>query len=114
MRRDDGFRSIVIRLAGPVAEARHRRCSLVAVALGGGHNDYYEADAVVRFLARNPADRNDLIRAAEDEARRFVRGHPDAITELASTLLARRTVEFDDAPASVRAIVRIEGQIAPA
>jgi hypothetical protein len=113
MRREAGFRELVVRLAGHVAEARHRRCSYLAAALAGGVSDFDEVTEIARFLARDPADQRTLIQAADDEAKLFVRQHWDVIRELATTLLGHGSVEFDDAPPSVHAVSRLERQIAP-
>jgi hypothetical protein len=113
LRREEGFRNMVLTLAGPVAEARHKRQSLASIYLGYGRDDFDEAQAVAKFLAFDAADEEALFQAAEVEAKRCVSLYRKAIADLADALIERGTVEFGDQPASVRAVQRIEGQIAP-
>jgi hypothetical protein len=113
LQRENGFRAMVIDLAGPVAEARRKRWSLAAVYLSYGRDDFDEALAIAKYLASDAADERTLFDAAEAEAKRCLSQFRDAINDLAQTLIERLSVEFDDAPASVHAVPRLEDRIAP-
>jgi hypothetical protein len=110
---ESGFRHVVTILAGSIAMARSKRQRLASIYLGGGLADFNDAKLIVKYLALNDADEKVIWHAAEVEAWWFVREHWHIVIELAETLAKHGKIEFDQAPASVRAIKRIEGNIAP-
>jgi ATP-dependent Zn protease len=94
-------------LAGPLAEAHHRRRSRVAIYLGGGCHDLARARTIAAEIAGfDRAAR--LVDRMERRAQRFVREHWRQITALAEALLARRTMGFDEAVAVIRALEKGE------
>ena len=97
-----GLRVLICSLAGPYAEARHRRCSCLAVILGGGSEDWDEAKAIAAYI--KPDDPTSVLDRAERIVRAFLRER-DAwgqITALADNLL--RHGRIDGSHAAVRDI----------
>jgi ActR/RegA family two-component response regulator len=78
-----------------------------------GGADFTRAKSIIGHLACGATDDEALWRAAEAETRRFVRQDWGTILDLAENLVKRGAIKFDDAPASVLAIQRLEGNIAP-
>jgi hypothetical protein len=112
-RREAGFRAMIELMAGPIAEARHKRCSLAGLYLAVWHtgerdSDYQKVHKIAKYLASDTADEKALFETAEAEAKRCVSRYRDAINDLARTLIERRSVAFEDAPASVHAVPRLE------
>src|SRR5918996_1709272 len=67
--REIGFRNLVVLLAGAVAEARHKKHSLMSAYWSVG----CDVRTIMKSLALDDADKRVLWRAAEAEAKRFAR-----------------------------------------
>lgn len=99
----DGFRSaemdMMYCLAGPIAEARFRRCSLLAVLLTGGDTDWKHAqDRAETWFPNEPSA---ALVFAEKRARALVRSAPgwQAIERMADVLTDRGVLECEESEA---------------
>jgi len=81
---------IEITLAGPLAEARARKVSLLAVTLTGGSDDWDVAEADAKRLADAgwPKDYGSILSEAEKNARRWLRMYWDSVERVAAAVLA--------------------------
>lgn len=88
-------------LAGPMAEARYRRCSQLVAFLMGGDGDMKIAKLKAGDWSRNDEERSSIINACGKRAAALVRANWPAILRLADALVERRVIEADDAVAII-------------
>ncbi len=83
--------------AGPIAEARFRHCSLLAVVLRGGDEDYKRAEECATTWFRS--DRGAAHRLAEKRAETLVRSQPGwrAIERTAAVLMDHGVIDCEGA-----------------
>lgn len=95
---------VMTSLAGPIAEARFLKCSLVEVYLVGGGEDY---DMVKRCLADFEREVNvsEAFGKLEQRSRTIVRHRWSAVLALADELLVRRSLTGPEAVAVIEAAV---------
>ena len=81
--------NIEVALAGPLAEARARKISAVAVFMSAGSKqDMEKAVKLANLLAISiGSDQRDILREAEANARRFLRYYWSAVERLAQAVL---------------------------
>ena len=70
---DAGIRNMVCSLAGPYAEARHRKISADAVALSYGTDDFNGADEIATHIEPDPKRCEHLHQRVERIVRKFLR-----------------------------------------
>jgi hypothetical protein len=96
--------SVLIMLAGPIAQARHGRVSLAATYLGGGESDFrYVKQCLSEYGIEN------LFGEFERRAKELVRQKWKAIMAVADQLLRHRKLSFDQVE---QTISRTEADIA--
>jgi hypothetical protein len=95
--REEARRYIITCLAGPIAEARYAKCSLVAVLVAGGRDDFKQIQAVLKFLDLPDEERCALELESERSARQLLSEHWSAVTAIADAMLAGEKADSDHA-----------------
>jgi hypothetical protein len=95
---------VMTTLAGPIAEARFRKCSLASVLLGGGNEDYSEATRCLLDFERD-VSHSDTFDELELRTRAIVRQRWSAIIALANELQVRRSLTGSEVVAVIEAAV---------
>ena len=80
------FDILIGALAGPIAEARHRECTLATVYLDAGGFDMAQAAEICEMLTPDDAGREAIWLRAEADAGRIVEDHWDIIRALADDI----------------------------
>jgi ATP-dependent Zn protease len=111
--------AIGIALAGPIAEARARKISLIAAILEGGLQDQQEATVLAEELAGSvgafciddttgqvirqeiSVARRRILNQAELRAKRILRFHWQSVERIAAALLERRTLDAEGVRAAI-------------
>ena len=93
---------VITSLAGPIAEARIRKCSLAAAYLIGGKDDYDFAKRCVADF-EGEADTSRAIEKLQERAKTIVRQRWGSVLALADRLLANRSLTGPEALAVIEA-----------
>jgi hypothetical protein len=88
---------VVVALAGPIAEAKYRHRSRVAVTLEGGRSDLEAATRKAADFARNRADLRAMMTMLYRRSLMVVREHWPVITSFSDALLAQGTIDVEEA-----------------
>ena len=90
-----GFRHLVTTQAGPIAEARHSRRSIAAIALGPGYGDFRQSKSIIDFLSRSEADEDRLWRDSAKAAAKIIRAEWQTVLAVADAIRAGERVGSD-------------------
>jgi hypothetical protein len=103
---------VMTSLAGPIAEAQFRKCSLVSVLLGGGNKDYADVERCLLDFERD-ATLSRSFDELEQCTRAIVRQRWGAIMALANELQVRRSLTAAEAVAVIELAARAPEKLHP-
>lgn len=104
---DQGFRHMIVDLAGPYSEARYSKQGSFTVALIGGGGDWKNAKRTAAYLAGENA--GELLKLADRWAGRLVRENWSSVRAVAEKLSAVGEILIDDD--TVAGIERVDEQL---
>lgn len=92
---------VICTYAGPIIEARFRRCSRLAIAFTSGQEDFEQARRIIEWVTDKPEERASLALLAERAAGRVLKECSAALMPLAEELERAGTITGEDADALI-------------